>query len=188
MQIEIKRIQRLSGTTTILVTHDQEEALSMADRVAVFNQGRLEQFGTPTEVYDRPALAVRQHVRRNRQCAAGKLVVHRQRRRASLRSMSAATLRDARPAEPLAAGDRVTACVRPEHLRIVRPTAAASPATVEMGLPLGAIIVHEIRTADGRPSRSAQPRVGRDRAAAAPARRCVLRPSRADAVTVFRSS
>src|SRR5947207_9151563 len=54
MQIEIKRIQRLAGTTTILVTHDQEEALSMADRVAVLNQGRLEQYAPPTEVYDNP--------------------------------------------------------------------------------------------------------------------------------------
>src|SRR5712672_2338841 len=54
MQIEVKRIQRLAGTTTILVTHDQEEALSMADRVAVLNRGRLEQFGTPSEVYDTP--------------------------------------------------------------------------------------------------------------------------------------
>ena len=54
MQIEIKRIQRLAGTTTVLVTHDQEEALSMADRVAVLNQGRLEQYAPPTEVYDKP--------------------------------------------------------------------------------------------------------------------------------------
>ena len=54
MQIEIKRIQRLAGTTTVLVTHDQEEALSMADRVAVLNQGRLEQYAPPTEVYDQP--------------------------------------------------------------------------------------------------------------------------------------
>ena len=54
MQIEIKRIQRLAGTTTVLVTHDQEEALSMADRVAVLNQGRLEQYAPPTEVYDNP--------------------------------------------------------------------------------------------------------------------------------------
>src|SRR5205807_6304848 len=54
MQIEVKRIQRLAGTTTVLVTHDQEEALSMADRVAVLNAGRLEQYGPPTEVYDQP--------------------------------------------------------------------------------------------------------------------------------------
>ena len=71
MQIEIKRIQRLSGTTTLIVTHDQEEALSMADRVAVFNQGRLEQFGTPDERLRQAGLAVRQLVRRHRQPAAG---------------------------------------------------------------------------------------------------------------------
>ena len=54
MQIEIKRLQRVSGITTLIVTHDQEEALSMADRVAVLSQGHLEQFGSPSDVYDRP--------------------------------------------------------------------------------------------------------------------------------------
>ena len=48
MQIEVKRIQRIAGITTILVTHDQEEALSMADRVAVLNGGHLEQFAAPS--------------------------------------------------------------------------------------------------------------------------------------------
>jgi putative spermidine/putrescine transport system ATP-binding protein len=55
MQIEIKRIQRAAGTTAIIVTHDQEEALGMADRVAVLSQGRLEQFAPPSQVYDTPA-------------------------------------------------------------------------------------------------------------------------------------
>ena len=54
MQIEVKRLQRVSGITTLIVTHDQEEALSMADRVAVLSQGKLEQFGSPSDVYDRP--------------------------------------------------------------------------------------------------------------------------------------
>ena len=54
MQIEVKRLQRVSGITTLIVTHDQEEALSMADRVAVLSQGQLEQFGSPSDVYDRP--------------------------------------------------------------------------------------------------------------------------------------
>src|SRR5207244_11597760 len=54
MQIEIKRIQRETGITAVLVTHDQEEALSMADRIAVLRQGRLEQFGSPADIYDRP--------------------------------------------------------------------------------------------------------------------------------------
>ena len=55
MQIEIRRLQREFGITTILVTHDQEEAMSMADRIAVMNDGRIEQFAAPVEIYDRPA-------------------------------------------------------------------------------------------------------------------------------------
>jgi len=55
MQIELKRIQRQTGTTTIAVTHDQGEALSMSDQVAIMNHGRIEQVGTPEEVYRRPA-------------------------------------------------------------------------------------------------------------------------------------
>jgi putative spermidine/putrescine transport system ATP-binding protein len=55
MQIEVKRLQREYGITTILVTHDQEEALSMADRIAVMNRGRIEQVASPSDIYDRPA-------------------------------------------------------------------------------------------------------------------------------------
>ena len=52
---EIRQLQRRVGVTTIMVTHDQEEALSMADRVVVMNQGAIEQIGPPLEVYERPA-------------------------------------------------------------------------------------------------------------------------------------
>ena len=55
MQFELKRIQRELGITFVYVTHDQEEALTMSDRIAVMNQGNVEQIGTPTEIYDRPA-------------------------------------------------------------------------------------------------------------------------------------
>jgi len=55
MQIELKAIQQQVGITFIYVTHDQEEALTMSDRLAVFNQGRIEQLGTPAEVYEQPA-------------------------------------------------------------------------------------------------------------------------------------
>jgi putative spermidine/putrescine transport system ATP-binding protein len=55
MQSELKRIQREVGITFIYVTHDQEEALTMSDRLAVFNQGRIEQLGTPVDVYEQPA-------------------------------------------------------------------------------------------------------------------------------------
>jgi len=54
MQIELKSIQQEVGITFVYVTHDQEEALTMSDRVAVFNQGRIEQVGPPAEVYEHP--------------------------------------------------------------------------------------------------------------------------------------
>jgi putative spermidine/putrescine transport system ATP-binding protein len=55
MQIELKSIQREVGITFVYVTHDQEEALTMSDRLAVFNHGRIEQVGAPADVYEHPA-------------------------------------------------------------------------------------------------------------------------------------
>jgi putative spermidine/putrescine transport system ATP-binding protein len=57
MQVELKAIQRQVGITFVYVTHDQGEALSMSDRVAVFNRGRIEQIGSPAEIYEHPATA-----------------------------------------------------------------------------------------------------------------------------------
>ena len=55
MQVELKAIQKRVGITFIFVTHDQEEALTMSDRIAVFSEGKIEQVGLPSEVYERPA-------------------------------------------------------------------------------------------------------------------------------------
>ncbi len=55
LQLEIKRVHRERGISVLYVTHDQEEALTMSDRIAVFNKGRIEQIGTPEELYDQPA-------------------------------------------------------------------------------------------------------------------------------------
>ncbi len=57
MQIELKQIQREVGITFVFVTHDQEEALTLSDRIAVFNNGRIEQIGTPRQVYEYPETA-----------------------------------------------------------------------------------------------------------------------------------
>jgi spermidine/putrescine transport system ATP-binding protein len=57
MQVELKRIQREVGITFVYVTHDQNEALTMSDRIAVMNDGMIEQLGTPREIYERPATA-----------------------------------------------------------------------------------------------------------------------------------
>jgi len=57
MQLELKRIQHELGTTFVYVTHDQEEALAMSDRIAVMNRGQVEQLGSPREIYDHPSTA-----------------------------------------------------------------------------------------------------------------------------------
>ena len=156
MQIEIKRIQRASGTTTLIVTHDQEEALSMADRVAVFNQGRLEQFAAPSEIYDHPAsLFVNTFVGAAnafkgtvKQVAGDQLMV-------DLGGGAAIAARAVGGA--ITAGSAVTVCIRPEYLRM-QDGPAGIRGTVEMGLPLGATVVYEIILADGRAVKISQPR------------------------------
>ncbi len=182
MQIEIKRIQRLAGTTTLIVTHDQEEALSMADRVAVFNQGRLEQFGTPTAVYDSPAsLFVNTFVGTANQLQGTLLSVTGAHAKVKLDAGGEIATRA--PLETLAAGTPIVACVRPEQMRIV--SGAGIPGTVEMGLPLGAVIVHEIRTAGGLAFKISVPRAAgmEPRAAGTAVHVSALS---ADAVSIFR--
>lgn len=155
MQIEIKRIQRLSGTTTLIVTHDQEEALSMADRVAVFDQGRMEQFGTPTEIYDNPAsLFVNTFVGTTNKLSGRFAGAHGAVGHVKLDIGGEIAART--PKEQLAPEDRVTVCIRPEHMSITEDEGI--PGTIEMGLPLGPTIVHEIRTADGHSVKVTEPR------------------------------
>ena len=71
MQVELKRIQQEVGITFIYVTHDQEEAMTMSDRIAVMNKGRYEQLGDPESLYERPDDAVRGGLPRRQQPAAG---------------------------------------------------------------------------------------------------------------------
>ena len=71
MQIELKRIQREVGITFIFVTHDQGEALTMSDRIAVMSRGRVEQIGTPEEIYDAPGEHLRRRLHRLGEPPAG---------------------------------------------------------------------------------------------------------------------
>jgi putative spermidine/putrescine transport system ATP-binding protein len=98
MQIELKTIQQQVGITFIYVTHDQEEALTMSDRIAVFNLGKVEQVGTPAEVYEHPATAF----------VAGFVGV--------------SNLLDG-PAAQAVTGSTASFAVRPEKIRIVAPDA-----------------------------------------------------------------
>jgi spermidine/putrescine transport system ATP-binding protein len=123
MQLELKRIQTEVGITFVYVTHDQEEAMTMSDRIAVMRAGRIEQLGTPEELYEQP---------RSRFVASflgvSNLLV------GTLSSIDGgrATIeldsggRVMAPADGLAAGSKVDVGVRPEKLRLL-PVSAAEP-------------------------------------------------------------
>ena len=161
MQIEVKRLQRVSGITTLIVTHDQEEALSMADRVAVLSHGKLEQFGTPSDVYDRPqTLFVNTFVGSTNRMPG--TVMSSDRTGAKVR-LDAGSEIIARPATgSLTEGGRVTVCIRPEHLHFVNDDAGFA-GVIGMSLPLGATVVHEVTTADGTGVKVSQARFGETR-------------------------
>ena len=158
MQIEVKRLQRVSGITTLIVTHDQEEALSMADRVAVLSQGRLEQFGSPSDVYDRPqTLFVNTFVGSTNRMPG--TLVSADPTGAKVRLDAGAEI-IARPAsKSMTEGGRVTVCIRPEHLQFVTDDSGFA-GVVGMALPLGATVVHEVTTADGSGVKISQARFG----------------------------
>jgi putative spermidine/putrescine transport system ATP-binding protein len=143
MQIEVKRLQRESGVTTILVTHDQEEALSMADRIAVMSRGNIEQVSTPTEIYDRPqTLFVNQFVGTTN-VLQGEFFNGPA---AQVRLAGGVMIGVA--AKPgFIDGSKVVVSVRPEQLH-----AAANgglPGTVKAVMPLGAHVVYEVEIASG---------------------------------------
>ena len=158
---EIRRLQQQLGVTTIMVTHDQEEALSMADRVAVLSQGRLEQFGSPTDVYDRPeTLFVNTFVGSSNRMPG--TLVSSDATGAKVRLDAGAEI-IARPAtKSMTEGGRVTVCIRPEHLQFVTDDSGFA-GVVGMALPLGATVVHEVTTADGSGVKISQARLGETR-------------------------
>jgi putative spermidine/putrescine transport system ATP-binding protein len=182
MQIEIKRIQRAAGTTAIIVTHDQEEALGMADRVAVLSQGTLEQFAPPSAVYDTPATYFVNQFVGTANVFPGTLEAV-DGGGARVRLADGSEMHTRAPGPALSIGSKVVACVRPENLRL-GAEGDGQPATVELGMPLGATIVHELRTAGGERLKLAEPRTPgmQPRAGGVPV---WVRPVSAASVTVF---
>ena len=138
MQIEIKSLLKSFGVTSIIVTHDQEEELSMADRIVVLNKGRVEQVDSPDALYDRPASLF-----------VNSFIGHANFLRATMLDGDRVKL-DAGPELQLAKsaqrwrGTAVTVSVRPENIALVAPeTPGAIPITVRVTMPLGAINVIE---------------------------------------------
>jgi spermidine/putrescine transport system ATP-binding protein len=118
LQVELKRIQRDVGITFVYVTHDQEEALTMSDRIAVMNRGRVEQIGVPEEVYDRPATTFVAGF-----IGVSNLMPATVARRDVVKLDSGPEV----PATtgPLGRGERCAAVVRPEKLRVARADGGA---------------------------------------------------------------
>jgi spermidine/putrescine ABC transporter ATP-binding subunit len=121
MQIELRRLQRTLGVTTIFVTHDQQEALSMADRVAVMRAGRIEQFDAPAQIYNRPSTAFVADFIGQANRFKGRLV-GRTGGRAMVAVEGSPEPIPARDDVRCALGDAVLAMVRPERIRIGQGT------------------------------------------------------------------
>jgi len=112
MQLEIRRLHRELGVTMVYVTHDQSEAMTLSDRVAVFNQGRVEQLASPQQLYDAPANPFVAGFIGDNNVLGGHAEGH-----AALRLADGGCLH-ARAVGSVVAGGVATLCVRPEHLRV----------------------------------------------------------------------
>jgi spermidine/putrescine transport system ATP-binding protein len=151
LQVELKRIQRDVGITFVYVTHDQEEALTMSDRIAVMNRGVIEQVEGPEEVYERPRTTFVAGFIGVSNLMPGE-VVSANGERAELRLDSGVTV--ATEARGATSGERAYAVVRPEKLDLSRledPAVAGRPAvegTVESSLYLGTATQFVVRLGD----------------------------------------
>jgi putative spermidine/putrescine transport system ATP-binding protein len=153
MQIEIKSLLKTFGVTSIIVTHDQEEALSMADRIVVLNKGRIEQIDSPDALYDRPASLF-----------ISSFIGHTNLLRGTVTETARVQL-DAGPEIDLGRsvqrrrGTPVTISVRPENIAFgAAEQPGAIPVTIRATVPLGAVSVTEGVTASGEAVKISQAR------------------------------
>ena len=122
MRVELKRIQQELGTTMLFVTHDQEEALTLGDRIGVMHNGRLEQVGTPVEIYRRPASRFVASFIGDMNFLPGAVCGE------CVHGLTPARLAIGGPVQRLAGDfgrtENIVACVRPEHVKLQAATAA----------------------------------------------------------------
>ncbi len=151
MQLELKRIQREVGITFIFVTHDQEEALTMSDRIAVMSEGRVEQIGSPEQIYHEPEtvfvagfIGMANLLPAEIEGRDGEMAIAR---------LAGDRVVGAPAVEGLGAGQVATLMIRPErmHLRLDEPPAgiAAVPAEVVDLVFQGPVVRFDLRAPDG---------------------------------------
>ncbi|MGO1077122.1 ABC transporter ATP-binding protein [Inquilinus sp. CA228] len=147
MQVELKRIQRESGLTTIFVTHDQEEALTLSDRIAILDRGRIVQDGAPGEIYEQPRTRFAAGFLGDANFLEGTVAV------GGVEVPGGGTIRVA--GKLPAAGSKMTLAVRPEKMVILAPNTAHSfenaiPATLRQVIYAGAVSTYLLAGPDGR--------------------------------------
>jgi spermidine/putrescine transport system ATP-binding protein len=154
LQLELKRIQSEVGITFVYVTHDQEEALTMSDRIAVMHAGRIEQLGTPEELYERPASRFVADFIGSTNMLRGRVETDG---RVRLSSGEIAPVAH----DGLVTGTEVEISIRPEAISLVPPSAeGAIGATVDQAAYLGSTISYQLRTVGGLALTVQSPKTG----------------------------
>lgn len=175
MQVELKQIQREVGVAFVYVTHDQEEALTMSDRIAVMNDGVIHQVGSPTEVYDHPVNRFVAEFIGSINSMPGTVRHHEVRLDAGVHVPA--------PRSNVADGTAVVACVRPEKMLIAAAEAAPDAeqpgssmvGTIHESVYLGSGVSYRVRTDGGADLQSLVPRGAGHTEALAVGQRVALR-------------
>lgn len=158
MQIELKRLQRQLGLTAILVTHDQDEAMSIADRIAVMNSGRVEQLDTPVNVYDRPAslfvsgfIGTTNQIEGRVEATGERLAI----------ALGVGGLIEVANPGGFSVGDAVIVTARPEQIELAEEAAPGRWSVMRrLSVPTGAQVIHEVEANGGAVLKVIEPRVG----------------------------
>jgi len=148
LQLEIKRVHRERNISVLYVTHDQDEALTMSDRIAVFDKGRIEQIGTPEELYDRPATRFVASFIGDTNLLAGRVLDVA----GGICEIDTAAGRVAASARlPIAIGASVVVAVRPERVMLgtLQAAGAGLEGTIIEQIFLGTGKKYVVRLADG---------------------------------------
>ena len=148
MQIELKRLQLETGITFVFVTHDQEEALTMSDRIAVMSKGKILQIGSPRDIYDRPAERFVANFIGETNFLEGEIVSVKD-HIAKVKLAAGATVAAGLPATASLKG-RVTVVVRPEHASLVKASKKAElSGLLENAVYFGTDTHYHVKLSDG---------------------------------------
>jgi putative spermidine/putrescine transport system ATP-binding protein len=157
MQIEVKRLIAERKITTLFVTHDQEEALSMSDRIAVMSNGVVQQFDTPTRIYDQPASLFVSNFVGTSNLLSGQIL--KSTAAGCAIALPGQTILRTSQVTHLEPGSPVVVAVRPENFSIHHdPAEQRLPATVDLCMSLGSVTVYEMSLIGGQSIKVTQPR------------------------------